>query len=520
MLLSDLLTRAAERSPDKTSVICAGEALSFGELARQGSQVATRLRRLGIGHGSRVAILHENSLSAVVFFWGVLLSGAYVVDVPCLAGIETIYDILKESEPAALVASQRQLQRLSARRSAAPVPIILAEHSGDGSTWNQNIHTLAEITSTEPVEIERPCGHECEVSLIIYTSGTTGKPKGVMLSHRNLVSNIHAVNQLMRLDSTDSILVVVPLHFIHGRMQLLTHALVGGTLVLSSGFQYPQQTVDDLGRYSVTGFSGVPYHFSMLLDRTSLATTRLPHLRYVVITGGALAPTPLRKLSEALPGVAIHIGYGQTETSPRISNLSPAELFTRPGSCGLPIPGVRIDIVSEDGTDVGPGAIGEVVVSGPNVMCGYVSGDERVSEKLDALGRLRTGDLGKLDADGYLYLVGRKSELIKSAGERVFPREIELVLETHPSIAECAVLGIPDELFGERIAACVVPRAGTALDIEQLRTFCLQSLPLVRIPREIRVSDGLPKTASGKTDRATLLRHFSQIPVLARSHVA
>jgi acyl-CoA synthetase (AMP-forming)/AMP-acid ligase II len=153
-------------------------------------------------------------------------------------------------------------------------------------------------------------------------------------------------------------------------------------------------------------------------------------------------------------------------------------------------------------------------------MCGYLSGDELTSGKIDAFGRLHTGDLGMFDADGYLYLVGRKSELIKSAGERVFPREIEFVLEKHPSISECAVLGVPDYLFGERIVACVVPRPGNLLDPEQLRTFCLQSLPLVRVPREIRISEGLPKTASGKTDRATLLTHFSQIPVLTKSRAA
>jgi len=520
MLISDLLINAAERFPDKISVISSGESISFADLARQSAQVAARLRSLGVAGGSRVAVLHENSLTAVIFFWGVLLSGAEVVDVPCLVGTQTICDILQESEPAALVTSRRQLQRLSARTDKAPVPIILTEDDVRGNAWQPNIHSLREITSTERADVIRPRAHECEVALIIYTSGTTGRPKGVMLSHRNLVSNIHAVNQLMGLNSNDSIMVIVPLHFIHGRMQVLTHALVGGTLVLSPGFQYPQQVLDGLQRYAVTGFSGVPYHFTTLLDQTSLATTRLPHLRYLVVTGGALPPTTLRKLSEALPGVAIHIGYGQTETSPRISNLGPADIFTRAGSCGLPVPGVRVDVVSDAGASVGPGTIGEVVVSGPNVMCGYLSGDELTSGKIDAFGRLHTGDLGMFDADGYLYLVGRKSELIKSAGERVFPREIEFVLEKHPSISECAVLGVPDYLFGERIVACVVPRPGNLLDPEQLRTFCLQSLPLVRVPREIRISEGLPKTASGKTDRATLLTHFSQIPVLTKSRAA
>jgi long-chain acyl-CoA synthetase len=518
MLLPDLIAQSAERFPEKTALIFTQGSISFRALHEQSSQVAARLRKLGIGPGARVAILHENAIPSVIFFWGILKSGAQVVDVPCLAGVGTIAGMFTEAKPAAVVISQRQWQRFSMANADCLPAIVLTGQTLSTPGPGRDCHWLAEITATETSEVSPQLVGESDVALIIYTSGTTGRPKGVMLSHRNLLSNIIAVNSLMGLTSDDSVLVVVPLYFVHGRMQLLTHALIGGTMAFSAGFQFPQQVVDDMLRYRVTGFSGVPYHFAVLLQHTRMASTRLPHLRYVVITGGALAPHSLRKLSEALPGVGIHIGYGQTETSPRIANLSPAEVLSKSGSSGLPIAGVVVQIVDENGSPTGPGAVGEIVVSGPNVMCGYVSGDEVTSGKIDALGRLHTGDLGRVDSDGYLYIVGRKSELIKSAGERVFPREIEIVLDAHPAIHESAVLGIPDDILGEKIVACVVPRPGIEVKTEELRTHCLKSLPLVRVPREVRVSLGLPKTDSGKTNRSILPAHFREIGLAEKAH--
>jgi len=511
MLLSDLIRQSAECFPDKTALIFPDDSISFGALHRQSSQIAARLRKLGIGPGARVAVLHENTLAAVIFFWGILRSGAQVVDVPCLASVGTISGILAESGPAALLASERQLQRLSIANAESLPLIVFTGVMPKAQIRGRRHHSLAEIIRTEATDVAPPVVDERDIALVLYTSGTTGQPKGVMLSHRNLISNILAVNSLMGLTSDDSILVVVPLYFIHGRMQLLTHALIGGTMAFSAGSHFPQQIVDDLVRYGVTGFSGVPYHYSILLERTNLAVTSLPRLRYAVVMGGALPPHMLRKLSDALPGVDIHIGYGQTEASPRITNLNPSEVHSKTGSCGVPVPGVRVEVVADDGSALEPGVIGEIVVSGPNVMCGYVSGDERTSKTIDGFGRLHTGDLGKVDSQGYLYIVGRKSELIKSAGERVFPREIEAVLDAHPAIAESAVFGLPDEILGERIVACVVFHPGADVKAEDIRTHCLKSLPLVRVPREIHFSQGLPKTASGKIDRSRLAPHFHAI---------
>jgi long-chain acyl-CoA synthetase len=511
MPLHDLLAGTAERFAEKTALIFPSQNISFGALYLQSRQVAARLQKLGIGPGARVAILHENALAAVVFFWGILASGAQVVDVPCLAGVETVDEILAECKPAAIVLSAHQCQRLM-RTSAKSLPgIVLMEAPSPITPDARSCHSLAEIVASESSDGTLPHMHDSSVALIIYTSGTTGRPKGVMLSHRNLLTNVAAANSRVGVTSDDSILVVVPLSFIHGRMQLLTHAMVAGTMAFSEGFHFPQQVIRELAKYRVTGFSGTPYHFYTLLERTDMGAGHLPQLRYVLVTGGAMRPEGLIRLSKALPGVEIHVAYGQTEASPRITYLGPLEVLSNPESSGRPLPGVLVQILGEDCSELAPGTVGEVVASGPNIMCGYVSGDEISSQKIDSFGRLHTGDMGRIDHHGDLYLAGRKSELIKSAGERIFPREVETVLDMHPAVLESAVLGVPDRILGEKIVACVALKPGETIEAEALRTHCLKFLPLVRVPREVRFAQSLPKTDSGKIDRKNVAAHFNEL---------
>jgi len=509
--LINLLSETAERCAEKTALIFPDKSISFGALYLQSRQVAARLQKLGIGPGERVAILHENALAAVIFFWGILASGAQVVDVPCLAGVQTIHEILAECNPAAIVLSAHQCERLLRANAKSWPEVVLMDAPTPATPTIRNCHCLAEILASETSDAALPTVHDSAVALIIYTSGTTGRPKGVMLSHRNLLTNITAANSRVGLTSDDSILVVVPLHFIHGRMQLLTHTMIGGTMAFSEGFHFPQQVVHELEKYQVTGFSGTPYHFYALLERTNLINSHIPYLRYVLVTGGAMHPDGLISLARVLPGVEIHVAYGQTEASPRITYLGPLEVLSNPETSGRPLPGILVQVLAEDGSELPPGTLGEIVVSGPNIMCGYVSGDEISSQRIDSFGRLHTGDIGRFDHHGYLYLSGRKSDLIKSAGERVFPGEVESVLAMHPAVRESAVLGIPDRILGEKIVACVALKPGSATDADALRTHCLKFLPLVRAPREILFTQGLPKTESGKIDRRGVVAHFNEL---------
>jgi acyl-CoA synthetase (AMP-forming)/AMP-acid ligase II len=509
VLLPDLLRASARKFPTKTAVSFPdGTRLSFGELDHHSDRVAARLASLGIGPKDRVGIISENDAHALMCWWGIMKTGAESVDVPAQAGQATIEGVVEEARPKALCVQGRLLGKLVSGGKPAVFPQHLvgaADARADAEKAGLTFHALEDILADTTTPVPALAVHEDDVAMIVYTSGTTGRPKGVMLSHKNLNSNISAANELVGLTDADSILLVVPFYFIHGRMQLLTHAMISGTVHVSGGFQFPTTVLDELLRHQVSGFSGVPYHFLTLMERTKLKSTPLPHLKYLLVTGGALAPTSVQELQAMVPTVGIHTAYGQTEASPRITWLGPKDMFRKLGSAGIPLPGVTVETVDGRGEPVAKGEIGEVMASGPNIMTGYVSGDERTSGRIDARGRLCTGDLGRFDDEGYLYLVGRSSDMIKTAGERVFPKEVEDVIAAHPAVAENAVIGVKDALLGEKIVALVVLRPEATLTLKLLREHCVLSMPFVRAPRELRIVPAFPKTASGKINRSELM---------------
>lgn len=504
---SQLLRRAAQRVPDKAAAVFTDRTLTFAELDEASSKAAQRMQAAGIGPGHRVAIVARTAPSALVYYWAIAKAGATVLDVPHWLGASSVAKVLREAEAAAVVGDAATLQKQIESAVEPLLPQLVfteAEAVGFMEATGRVCHGLAEILATESAEFADVEVDEDAVAQVIYTSGSTGAPTGVMLSHRNLLRNIEASNELTALTEDDSLLLVVPLHFIHGRMQLLFHMHLGSTVHFSEGFQFPQRVVEELVKSNVTGFSGVPFHFRQLLRRSKIAKTSLPNLRYMLVTGGALHPEELRRLSEAVPGAEIHIGYGQTEAAPRISFLRGKDVFERAGSAGRVLPGITVDLLDPDGAPVDAGAIGRVIVTGPNVMVGYVSGGERALGIIDDQGRLHTGDLGRFDDDGFLYLEGRSSEMIKTAGERVFPGEVEATVARLEGVREVAVIGLPEKTLGEKMVACVVLDPGRELDLPTLRQHCLAHLPFVRVPRELHVLEELPHTDSGKISRSRL----------------
>ena len=526
MLLFDWLRADAQAHPEKPAAIFCGDSgvadedrISFAELDRRSDAVAAHLQSQGVGPGDRVAILCDNTLPALCWFWGVLKAGAATVDVPGLAGRDTIQAVLDEAAPKAICVDPAPANKHCVGDKALRLPALVLTTDAVAEALaaeGRQVTTLADVLASGGTP--SPCGASADdPALIVYTSGTTGRPNGVMLSHANFSSNLIAGNELMGLTHEDSILVVVPLHYIHGRMQLLWHAMIGGTLVFSAGFAFPQKVLLELIEHKTTGFSGVPFHFKQLMDRSKMSKTPPEHLRYVLITGGALPMDELRRLDGMLPNSGIHIAYGQTEASPRITWIGPDELFVKAEggkfSVGKALPGTTLEILGSDEQPVGPGQIGEVAAGGPNIMLGYVSGDHRELGKIDDQGRLRTGDLAYLDEDGHLYLAGRSSEMIKSAGERIFPQEIEAVLAAHPRVDEVAVIGIKDPVLGERIVAYVHLTEGDAVEPSELKATCLESLPFVRVPKVFVIRDTpLPKTGSGKVSRGKLRQEAAENP--------
>lgn len=510
MFIFDLLRVSARAHPDKPAAVFPEATITFGDLDRHSDQVAAALQARGLGPGDRVAILSDNSLPSLVYFWGILKVGAQTVDMPTLAGAATLASVLAEAQPRGIVVDPKQLSKHGgAEGLPLPEHVFITEAAqATADEQGRSVVTLEALLAEDGGAAPQPAVTPQDVAMIVYTSGTTGRPNGVMLSHENFVTNLQASNELMGLTADDSILVVVPLYYIHGRMQLLMHAMIGGTVVFSAGFTFPAKVHKELVDSGVTGFSGVPYHFKQLLDRSKLAKQPPQKLRYVLITGGALSPSSLERLDQALPDTGIHLAYGQTEAAPRITWIGPEELLVKRGSVGRALGNVTLEILGPNEEPVGPEIVGEVAAGGPNIMKGYVSGDERELGKIDAQGRLRTGDLGRLDEDGHLFLVGRSSEMIKSAGERIFPQEIEDVLQQLPGVAEVAVIGLPDETLGERIVAYLIAKPGHTLERPQLKAHCLAAMPFVRVPKEFVVVDELPQTASGKVSRSKLKKQI------------
>ncbi len=523
MLLFDWLRTDAEKFPDKPAAIFSGvpegdDRISFAELNARSDRVAAYLQSQGVGPGDRVALLCDNTLPALCWFWGVLKAGASTVDVPGLAGRDTIQGVLDEAAPKAICVDIGPMKKHCALEGGLSLPsLVLTTDEGAELATAAGISTVS-LTSilAQDLTPQVPEVSPDDPALVVYTSGTTGRPNGVMLSHRNFASNLIAGNELMGLTADDSILVAVPLHYIHGRMQLLWHAMIGGTVVFSAGFAFPQKVLLELIEHQTSGFSGVPYHFKQLMDRSKMAKTPPSELRYVLITGGALPIDELRRLDEMLPNTGIHIAYGQTEASPRITYIGPDELFAKAQggkfSVGKALPGTTLEILGSDEQPVGPGQIGEVAAGGPNIMIGYVSGDHRELGKIDAQGRLRTGDLAYLDEDGHLFLAGRSSEMIKSAGERIFPQEIEAVLAKHERVDEVAVIGVKDPTLGERIVAYLKLTPGDDVPSGEFKALCLASMAFVRVPKVFVVRDELPKTGSGKVSRGKLRQEAAENP--------
>jgi len=357
--------------------------------------------------------------------------------------------------------------------------------------------TLGQILTESKGKVAPCSAQEQDLAMICYTSGTTGSPKGVMLTHRNLVANAESIVKYLRLTSDDKMMVVLPFYYSYGNSLLTTHAKVGGTLDIGRNFIYPNMVLDLMLREGVTGFAGVPSTFAILLNRSAIRKYAFPMLRYLTQAGGAMSPRSAEELHRILPGTDIFIMYGQTEASARLTYLAPADFRRKAGSIGKPIPGVRITIRGEDSTPCAPREVGEIVAEGDNVMKGYWGDVEGTSRVLRSDG-LHTGDMAWMDEEGYIYIVGRQSEFIKSGGHRIGAKEIEEAILELPTVHEVAVVGEEDEILGESITAYVVAKERSGIDPHAIQRCCRDRLPVYMVPRKVVFMDELPKTISGK----------------------
>lgn len=338
-----------------------------------------------------------------------------------------------------------------------------------------------------------------QIAEIIFTSGSTATPKGVMLTHNNIIANTDSIIQYLNLNENDKIMVVLPFFYCYGLSLLHTHIRVGGQLVLNNSFIFLASTIKNLNDYQCTGFAGVPSHFQILLRKTELfKETEFPYLRYVTQAGGKLQNVFIKEFAELFPSILFFVMYGQTEATARLSYLPPDMLKAKMGSLGKGIPGVELRVVNNSGNSIMPGKTGEIIAKGKNVMLGYFD-DPKESARTIRKGWLYTGDLATIDEDGFIFLTARKKEIIKVGGKRISPKEIEGVICMIPGVIDCTVKAVEDEILTETIKATIVISEGVNnINEEIIRTFCSTKLSYYKIPTLIEIKKELSISATGK----------------------
>ncbi len=507
MLVQDFLQTAADRTPDKDVLIYGRNRVSYSRLRKASLSVAAWIDDLGLEAGFRGALLTDEPFEYLAAYFGVLMAGGTVVGLNTQTSDKSLLHTLQDSGAALLLANRkfsRHLHRvLPFAESVTAVAITGSREPIPGATSLCREDLAALLAATSGPGRILPYRSPCDLAQLIYTSGTTGQPKGVMLRHVNLVANTRSIIEYLHLTGQDRVMAVLPFFYSYGNSVMLTHIAAGGSLVVNQSFMYPNVILQQMVDHQVTGFSGVPSSYAILLNRSAIDSFSFPNLRYITQAGAAMSPALVHRLKKVFPGVDIYIMYGQTEASARLSFLDPSEAGKRPGSIGKAIPGVELRLLDRDGRPVASGETGEIVARGPNVMTGYWQRPEETRAVLTREG-LWTGDLARRDEEGFLYIVSRKSDIIKSGSHRIGPREIEDTLTEHPAVHEVAVVGIPDDILDERIRACVVLKPGAQCTEKELLKHCRLELPAYKVAQEIVFLPQLPKTATGKVKKSEL----------------
>ncbi|MGB9700952.1 MAG: class I adenylate-forming enzyme family protein [Thermodesulfobacteriota bacterium] len=512
MLLQNFLEESARKYPKKEALIYGEERWSYEEINYRSDQLATFLRDKGICRGDRIAIFMDNCVESIISLFGILKADAiFLMLSPTLKSPKIAY-ILNNCQAKALITHTNKLNIVTEALTLVPTlqfsifvgnkAQISANHCAKPIYWGE---VFSAPCSLPPA----PCRNiDLDLATIIYTSGSTGNPKGVMLTHLNMISAATSITTYLENVPEDIIINLLPLSFDYGLYQVLMAFKFGGTVVLEKSFTYPYEVIKKMVKERVTGFPGVPTIFAILLQMDDLKKFDLSSLRYITNTAAPLPLPYIKRLREIFPQAKLYSMYGLTECK-RVSYLPPEELNRRPASVGRAMPNEEVWIVDEYGKKVGPGVIGELVVRGSNVMRGYW-GDPEATDRVLKPGPLPgekvlyTGDLFKMDEEGFLYFVGRKDDIIKTRGERVSPKEVENAIYEFEGVAEVAVIPVPDEILGQAIKAYVVPQNGYILKEKELLGHCKKLLEDFAIPKYFEFRDHLPKNASGKIDKLVL----------------
>lgn len=495
----DKLEQSARRFPDRIAIVQGAESVCYADLWQRVCRRAAWLCDEGLAPGDRVALILENSPEYVITYYATLAAGGVIVPLNAAAKSRDFGIWLAHSDAIWLFCSPGNPDIDTAIRESATRPRVVHPDRS------------AEVLMDLPIVRERQVDthqNAASAAAIVYTSGTTGAPKGVLLTHGNLAYNCTAIVRYLQLSETDSIVCVLPFYYSYGNSVLHTHLQVGACVIIETSLVYPHAVVATLAAQRATGFAGVPSTFLLLLGRVALEKFDLSALRYVTQAGGAMPHALALKLRQALPQADLFVMYGQTEATARLTYLRPQDLDRKPGSVGVPIDGVNLEVRNESGTVCAADEEGEVWVRGPNVMSGYWRNIEATQSVLQG-GWLKTGDMGHIDAEGYLFLAGRRSDMIKTGAHRVHPNDVEEAILELDEVDEVAVVGVDDEVLGQAIKAFIVAASGGSVDPMSVKAHCRRRLANYKIPKHIELVDALPRTASGKVRRHELLHRNS-----------
>ena len=479
------------------AILTADRSYSYLELHQAAACVLQELMRQGIQPGDRVGLLGGNSIFWVASYLAVLKLGAVVVPLAAVASPEEWKRNLAFAHCKALCVDQRLKPKLL---GVLPPEVSLLDEC-----------ILAQNAPQNWFEPDLAFDENCDAA-ILFTSGTTAQARGVRISHCNLQTNTNAIIADLALTSDERMLVVLPFYYCFGLSLLNTHLRVGGSLVLCNSFAFPEVALDMLDKFACTGFAGVPSTFQTLLRNSTYPSRCFKSLHRIQQAGGKLPNTLIDELISATPNATIHVMYGQTEATARLSSLPAQFLSAKRGSIGKGIPGVTLRVVTETGDDVQPGETGEIMASGASISSGYLDDADATAQKFVA-GALRTGDLATVDEDGFIYIVDRKSDFIKSFGYRISSQQIEACVMELADVVSAAAIGKPDEVSGEAVEVFVVLRDGSQLRPEQITAHCGQRLPRYMLPRNVFVLDKLPLNPSGKVVKSELRKLCVESPV-------
>jgi long-chain acyl-CoA synthetase len=484
MSLASVLEKRSAEHPHRCAIAYEGKKISYSTLNKEANRRCGFLRGEGIKPGDKIILLLSNRPDYIYFYYAAFKLGVACVPLNTYLTPSEIEYIVNDCQAKAMIYENK----------------FSSHVKGVGEISKINIEEISinSFPDTNPSDKV----HTDELAVIIYTSGTTGHPKGVKLSHQNLLSNVESCRKALNYDKKQTVIGFLPLfHSFTFTACVLVPIGSGAKLVLIPGIER-DKIKKSIIRHRVRVFVGIPTIYKLLSQQKVSYIKRLLNPVRLYISGGAPLPLEVLESFEEKYRRPLLEGYGLSEASPVVS-FNPIDGNCKPGSVGLPLPDIQVKVIDDDGADLPVNEVGELLVRGPNVMEGYYNKPQETQDSIKD-GWLYTGDLARIDEDGFIFIEGRKKELIIVHGCNVYPREVEEVFCSHPAVAEAAVIGVPDESRGEVPKAFIVLTEGQNTTQKELKTFCQDKLATYKVPHQIDIIDSLPKTATGKVKKHLL----------------